>query len=331
METTQVESIFPFEPPFASRLGEQRFWYWRGWRIRYTHIAKISAAETLGTENETPFLLLHGAGSSLEQWRENLMELAKERPVYAMDLLGFGGSQKVAAELNTDLWVAQTAAFCQTFLRRPVILMGHSLGALVALQTTTSYPERVSRLVMLTLPAARQELAGSAAKVGAVVERWFASPLLIRPLFWLVRSPSTIRKALKALSQDPTKVDDDLIDSFVRPTQERGAARTFCYLVKSRTSDSFSPMTRDLIPLVNVPTLLLWGKCDRVIPITWGQYVNRLNPQLTLVEIENAGHFFYDESAIDLHDTIDRWLAGELPHTNEDLIEHYRCQPGDRA
>ncbi|PZO20205.1 MAG: alpha/beta hydrolase [Leptolyngbya foveolarum] len=320
MEKTQAISSAAFtelasEHLINSHLGEQRFWYWRGWRIRYTHLA-----ETPGTEHETPFLLLHGAGSSLEQWRENLTALAKERPVYAMDLLGFGGSQKVAAELNTDLWVAQTAAFCQSFLRRPVILMGHSLGALVALQMTTSYPEQVSRLVMLTLPAARQELAGSAAKIGAVVERWFASPLLIRPLFWIARSPKTIRKVLKALSQDPTRVDDELIDSFVRPTQDRGAARMFCYLVKSRTSDNFSPLTRDLIPLVNVPTLLIWGKSDRVIPIAWGQYVNRLNPQLTFVEVDNAGHFFYDEGAVDLHNLIDQWLAGELPETNDDLI-----------
>ena len=299
----------------GEHLGEQRFWYWRGWRVRYTHLA-----ETPGTDSETPFLLLHGAGSSLVQWRENLSALAKQRPVYAMDLLGFGRSEKVANELNTDLWVAQTEAFCRTFLRQPVILMGHSLGALVALQMTTSHPAQVSRLVMLTLPAARQELAGPAAKVGAVVERWFASPLLVRPLFRLVRSPALIRKALKALSQDPTKVDDELIDSFVGPTQERGATRMFCYLVKSRTSENFSPLTRELIPLVKVPTLLLWGKCDRVIPITWGQYVNRLNSQLTLVEVEGAGHFLYDESAPDLHTLIDRWLAGKLPATNDNLM-----------
>ena len=316
MEKTQTISSPGCDRNHGEHLGEQRFWYWRGWRIRYTHLA-----EKAGTENKTPFLLLHGAGSSLVQWRENLSALAQERPVYAMDLLGFGRSEKVASELNTDLWVAQTEAFCQTFLRQPAILMGHSLGALVALQMTTSHPAQVSRLVMLTLPAARQELAGPAAKIGAVVERWFASPLLVRPLFRLVRSPTLIRKALKALSQDPTKVDDELIDSFVGPTQERGATRMFCYLVKSRTSESFSPLTGDLIPLVKVPTLLLWGKCDRVIPITWGQYINRLNPQITFVEVEAAGHFLYDESAPDLHDLIARWLTGDLPATNQDLIK----------
>jgi pimeloyl-ACP methyl ester carboxylesterase len=300
----------------SSNLGEQRFWYWRGWRIRYTHLA-----ETPGTQDEIPFLLLHGAGSSLEQWRENLTALAKERPIYALDLLSFGGSQKVATELNTDLWVAQVVAFWQCYLGRPMIVMGHSLGALVALQLATSHPDKVARLIMLTLPAARQELGGSVAKIGAVVERWFASPLLIRPLFKLIRRPKLIRSVLLRLHIDASRVDQVLLDGFVRPTQERGAARAFCYLVKSRTADSFSPMTRDLIPLVQMPALLLWGERDLVIPIAWGQYVNTLSAQLTLVEVKAAGHFFYDESAADLHGLIDQWLAGELPTTNENLVE----------
>ncbi len=301
---------------FNLSLGEQRIWYWRGWRIRYTHLA-----ETPGTHQATPLLLLHGAGSSLEQWRENLAAFAQQRPVYALDLLGFGGSQKAAIALNTDLWVAQVAAFWQTYLRRPMILMGHSLGASVALQAATSHPEQVERLIMLTLPAARQEIGGAAAKIGAVVEGWFASPLLVRPLFKLVSKPGLIRSVLTKLYRDPNRVDQALLDGFVRPTQERGAVRTFCYLVKSRTSDNFSPTTRELIPLVQVPALLLWGKGDRVIPIAWGQYVNTLSAQLTFVEIDNAGHFFYDENADELHDLIDQWLAGQLPATNENLVE----------
>jgi len=296
-------------------LGEQRIWMWRGWRVRYTHLIGCGAMR-----DESPLLLIHGAGSSLEQWRENLVRFASERPVYAIDLVGFGGSQKVACELNSDLWVAQVTDFWRAFLGRPMIVMGHSLGALVALQMATSYPARVSRLVMLTLPAARQELAGKAAEVGAVVEGWFASPLLLRPLFRLVRRRWVIRAALRAIARKPERVDEALIEAFVRPTQERGAARTFCYLVKSRTGEDFSPMTRSLIPLLQMPTLLLWGKCDAVIPIAWGRYVNTLSHHLTFVEVEGAGHFFYDELADDLHEWVARWFADELPATNENLL-----------
>ncbi|MFK8186501.1 MAG: alpha/beta fold hydrolase [Phormidesmis sp.] len=332
----------------SRQLGEQRFWYWRGWRIRYTYVASFMMVGSgssgssgsfmekpaAAVNHEAPLLLLHGAGSSLAQWRESLAQwqqeqlappplrggIAQSRPVYALDLVGFGGSEKIAAELNTDLWVAQVAAFWQTFLRRPMMLMGHSLGASVALQMATTHPEKVSRLVMLTLPAARQEIGGQAAKLGAVVEGWFASPVLVRSLFRLIRKPNLIRSVLRKLHQDPSRVDDDLVDGFVRPTLERGAARTFCYLVKSRTSERFCPQTRDLIPLLQVPTLLLWGTHDRVIPIAWGRYVNTLSAQLTFVEIENAGHFFYDERPNELHDLLLRWVANELPVTNDNLV-----------
>ena len=311
----------------SERFGAQRFWYWRGWRVRYTYIAKQTGANQTGpteqtgsteqtdltkqieAETEAPLLLLHGAGSSLEQWRESLGAIAQERSVYALDFVGFGGSEKIAAPLNTDLWVAQVADFWQTFLCRPMLLMGHSLGASVALQTATSHPEMVARLVMLTLPAARQEIGGQAAKVGAVVEGWFASPALVRSLFRFIRKPRLIRSVLRKLHQDPSRVDDELVDGFIRPTLERGAARTFCYLVKSRTSDSFCPQTRDLIPLLHIPTLLLWGTRDRVIPIAWGRYVNTLSDQLTFVEVEGAGHFFYDEQPDDLRSLLSHWLA----------------------
>ena len=320
----------------ASSLGEQRIWHWRGWRIRYTHVLSPSVRlnnpqpdnsqpdnpqldnsqpdssqpdnSQLEPTAAAPFLLLHGAGASLEQWRENLVELARDRPVYALDLVGFGGSEKIANTVNTTLWSQQVADFWQTFLRRPMILAGHSLGALVALQTATTYPEQVDRLIMLTLPAARQELGGLASRVGAVVEGWFASPLLIRPLFYLIRQPWLIRLALQAIAQDPHKVDSNLVDGFIRPTQDRGAARMFCYLVRSRTSDDFSPQTKELISQVQMPALLLWGKSDRVIPIDWGRYVNTLNEQLSLVEIENAGHFFYDELALEFHEIVEQWL-----------------------
>ena len=70
-------------------------------------------------------------------------------------------------------------------------------------------------------------------------------------------------------------------------------------------------MTKTLVPLLQMPALLLWGKRDRVVPISWGQFMSTLNRQLTFIEIEEAGHFFYDESAADLHELIDRWLLDQ--------------------
>lgn len=74
-----------------------------------------------------------------------------------------------------------------------------------------------------------------------------------------------------------------------------------------------------------MPALLLWGKRDRIIPITWGRYVNRLTHRLTFVEVEEAGHFLYDELATEVHDLIDLWLTDQLPATNSDLVAAARA------
>ncbi|MEM9906755.1 MAG: alpha/beta fold hydrolase, partial [Cyanobacteria bacterium P01_D01_bin.44] len=286
-------------------LGHQRLWMWRGWRIRYTYLMPDNPE----AQTATPLLLVHGFGASLEQWRHNLRALSQQRPVYALDLLGFGGSQKPATMLGAKVWQAQVFEFWQTVIGQPVILMGHSLGALVALTSAAGHPQMVARLIMLTLPLARQELvSGWLDRLSRGVESVFASPLLLRPLFQLVRRPWFLRAVLRKVYRQPERVDDDLVAALARPTGDRGAARTLCYLVRSRTTADFSPTTHDLIEQLQIPILLLWGTEDTVIPIRWAEQIVPLNPRLTFQVIENAGHFLYDESPGELHGAIANWL-----------------------
>lgn len=286
-------------------LGHQRFWRWRGWLVRYTYIRpdKPSALQ------QSPMLLIHGFGASLEQWRSNLQDWGKQRPVYALDLLGFGHSQKIPVLLGAEFWQEQVYDFWQTVIGRPVILVGHSLGALVALTATARHSEMTARLVLLTLPLARQELVvGWVDRLARRIESLFATPLLLRPLFWVVRQPTVIRKVLAGIYQQPERVDDELVELFTRPALERGAARTLCYLVKSRTKSEFSDSTADLIREISIPILLLWGIQDTVLPLKWTDQILTSNPQITLQAIEGASHCLYDELPDTLDDIIQAWL-----------------------
>jgi pimeloyl-ACP methyl ester carboxylesterase len=295
----------------ATPVGQERTSYWRGWRIRY----RVLLPQDPAARQRSPLLLLHGFGASLDQWRYNLAPLAAERPVYALDLLGFGGSQKAATTFGTDLWVAQVHDFWTRWLgQQPMVLVGHSLGALVALTTAISHPQAVQRLVLLTLPAAREELMPAwADALARPVERLFSTPLLIRPLFYWARRRRFIRAALKGIYQVPERVDGALVEQFVVPTHDRGAARTLCYLVQSRTGEAFTPATQTLVRQLRQPTLMLWGDRDRVIPLTWGQQLVPLSDQLTLQVIPKAGHCLYDEYPDVINQHIQRWLATTLP------------------
>jgi len=293
------------DSPATLPTTKARYWYWRGWRIRY----QVIRASTPQAEAATPLLLLHGFGASLEQWRDNFAMLAQHRTVYALDLLGFGDSQKAATVFNTDLWSTQVHDFWQAWIGRPIVLVGHSLGALVALNNAVTYPDMVERLVMLTLPAAREELiSGWMETMSRVVERLFSTPLLIRPVFQIFRRPGVIRGALSSIYQRRERVDDALIRQFVKPTEEHGAARTLCYLVRSRTELQFTPETKKLIPQLRVPTLLLWGQADRVIPPTWGEQVAPLSAQVTFQIVPNVGHCLYDDEPELINQRILDWL-----------------------
>ncbi len=298
----------PSPPAFAplpqlSQLGTQRNWAWRGWRIRYTYFRSPHS------ENP-PILFLHGFGAALGQWRYNLQPLNQNHPVYALDLLGFGASQKAAANYNVELWVQQVYEFWRTLIGRPIVLVGHSLGAMVALTCATLYPEMVQGLVLLTVPASRQEVLpkGWQAWIGNL-ESAFASPLLLKPLFHLLISrPALLRTLLKAAYANPDIVTEELVTLFATPPQDRGACGVFCRLSKARTRRDFSLSVKEMLPQLTIPTLIVWGQQDRIIPITWGRQLAKLHAKIEFVEIAQAGHCPYDEHPERVNQEMMAWL-----------------------
>ncbi|NET32980.1 MAG: alpha/beta fold hydrolase [Cyanothece sp. SIO1E1] len=288
-------------------IGAQRDWIWRGWRVRYTYIRTANH-----NQPALPILLLHGFGASIGQWRYNLQPLSQQHSVYALDMLCFGASHKAAAAYNVELWVAQVYDFWRTWIGCPIILLGHSLGALVALSATIAHPEMVQGLIMLTLPGTRQEsLPDRVQPIVSAVEGLFAGPWLLRPLFQWVRQPQFLRAALKRVYIKPDLVTDELVSIFATPTQDQGVVRAFCYLCKSATQPDYGPNVQRLLLKLNVPSLLLWGQQDWVVPLSRGHTLAANHPHLQLVEFPEVGHCFYDEDPAAVNQSILDWIASQ--------------------
>lgn len=286
-------------------LGYQRDWLWRGWRVRYTFLRPARPMA-----NAVPVLFLHGFGAAIGQWRFNLPAIAQTHPVYALDFLGFGASSKAATAYGVDLWATQVYEFWRTWIGQPVFLVGHSLGALVAVATAVTQPEMVRSLALLTLPAARQEaLPPWAVPLVGAIEGIFASPVLLKPLFQLIRRPSFIRSGLQMAYHDPSRVDATVLDIYTSPPRDRGAARAFCWLVRSSTQSDYSPRLQTLLPQLSRPTLLLWGEHDRVVPLKLARQWLPLSPQLTLQTFGAAGHCLYDECPDAVNQALIDWFA----------------------
>lgn len=290
-------------------LGLQRDWLWRGWRLRYAFLRAAHPSPA-----SAPVLFLHGFGASLSQWQRNLSPLSQSHTIYALDFLGFGASEKAATAYNVDLWAEQAYEFWKTFINRPMVLVGHSLGAVVAVAAAARHPEMLDGLVLLTLPPARQELlSGKVQTLALSIERLFANPLLLRPIFSLVRRPGVLRSALRMAYVNHDYVTDELIEDFIKPTFEQGAADVFTRLARARTQTSYTPEIRALLPQVDRPTLLLWGEGDRVVPLSQGRHFPELNPRVELVTLSDAGHCLYDECADRVNAAILNWIERVRP------------------
>ncbi|MEL7418123.1 MAG: alpha/beta fold hydrolase [Cyanobacteria bacterium J06555_3] len=294
-------------PPWHERIGNQRDWVWRGWQTRYSY---LRARKRLDSDLP-PLILIHGFGASIEHWRNNIPTIAQDRTVYALDLLGFGASRKADTDYSAALWTEQVHDFWQTFIGVRAILVGNSIGSLVCLNATATYPEMVEGLVMLSLPdvSVREDmLPPLISPVVTAIENLFASPLLIKNLLKFVRRPKIIRKWAGVAYPNQAAVTDELVEILSSPAYDQGSGQTLYRLARSVRKASFAESVRDLLPQITVPMLLVWGLKDKMIPPQQAQAIAALNPLIKLIELEDIGHCPHDENPAQFNSLLLDWL-----------------------
>ncbi|ELR99700.1 alpha/beta fold hydrolase [Gloeocapsa sp. PCC 73106] len=287
------------------RIGHQRDWVWRGWQTRYTYL------RARADSHEPPLIFLHGFGAAIEHWRHNLPVLSENHSVYALDLLGFGGSRKADTNYTIDLWVEQLHDFWATFIGQPVILVGNSIGSLICLMAAARYPEMADRLVMLTLPdiSIRQEIISPwLLPLITGLENLVASPPLLIGLFRIVRSPAVLKRWLGLAYYNQEKITPELVEIIAAPPQDIGATQAFLRLFQSLRKPEFSEPVVPILTEMNIPMLLIWGKKDRIIPPLMAKLLAELNPCIDLIELENVGHCPHDECPEEFNQILTNWL-----------------------
>jgi pimeloyl-ACP methyl ester carboxylesterase len=292
-------------------VGHGRDWRWRGWSTHYSYQRAVDP--TL-----SPLLLLHGFGGSVGHWRNNIPFLAEHHSVYALDLLGFGQSQKVMTDYGVGLWLEQVYDFWKTFIQRPVILVGHSIGSMVALALATKYPEMVRGMVMFTLPDASvlgpawlrsRPLQQMTAFPLGLIKRLITFPPLFLPLFRTIRRPRVLKGWAKGAYGQPDAVNDDLVDVFSSPAYDRGAGRALMAMINASSGgDHYS--ARRVLAQIQVPMLLLWGKQDKAVPFSLARKFLAYSDRLTLIELDKIGHCAHDECPDVSNQAILDWIKG---------------------
>lgn len=291
---------------WQQRVGNQRDWVWRGWQTRYTYIRPLQ-----NHQQTTPLILLHGFGASIGHWRHNLEVLGEHHTVYALDMLGFGASEKACVNYGIQLWVEQVYDFWKTFIRQPVVLIGNSLGSLVSLAAAATYPEMVQGVVMMSLPDPSLEQEAIPAflhPVVATIKNIVASPLLMKPLFYFVRRPNILRRWAAIAYANPEAITDELVEILAGPPQDRGSARAFSALFKATISANFGMSVKSMLSNLTIPMLLIWGKKDKFVPPALADEFAQYNENLQLLTIEDVGHCPHDENPEIINQAILDWI-----------------------
>jgi len=297
-----------------NRSIQQRDWLWRGWQTRYTFLRPVPQANQTNQPVNLPIILLHGFGAASGHWRQNIPALSEQHTVYALDLLGFGASEKPPTLYQVNLWVEQVFDFWRTFIDRPAVIVGNSIGSLIGLIAAQKHPEMARGIVAISLPDLA-ELEALVPPVIRPVKQWMESvigSLLAKPLFHLVRQPKVIEFVLKNLVYiDRQFVDAELVEIITVPAQERQAAEAFLWINRGATSPGSAPNVKQAIDQLRVPMLILWGTKDRLIPIRVGRKLaNR--PSVRMVELPELGHCAHDENPAMINQAIMSWISENL-------------------
>lgn len=289
------------------RCGKQKSLEWRGWNMRYSYLRN--------QESQVPIILVHGFGGSIGHWRQNIPELSKHHSVYALDLLGFGGSDKPETGYSLQLWVDQVYAFWKAHINVPAVLVGNSLGSATCLAIAATYPEMVRGVAMISLPDTSshgESIPPALRRLLHWVHQITLSPMLLQPLFHLLKQPWIVRHWASLAYACRDAVTDELLEILLAPARERGSAAAFCAILKAMLEPHPVLNIRTSLSKLKIPSLLLWGKQDRMVPITLARRFLSYNPALQLVELDNAGHCAHDECPDQVNRMLIHWIHTQV-------------------
>jgi pimeloyl-ACP methyl ester carboxylesterase len=246
-----------------------------------------------------PLVLIHGLGGRIYNFRYNIPVLSEHVRVVALDLKGFGYSERPAAG---DYSLTAQARLVGELMERLGIsraaVLGHSMGGAIALRLATTCPDKVDKLILV----------GSAPPNG-MVPPLAASPAL-RPLLRLgtalvLHQPRLREEVLRQGFYDPAFLSSEMLEEFRRSASIRGSTNAIASLLNDAALDEPIDLAR-----VSQPVLLLWGEGDRWTNLRLARRLADELPDARLQVINRACHMVLEERADEANEAILSFLSG---------------------
>jgi len=241
-------------------------------------------------DDALPIVLIHGTSASLHTWEGWVAVLARERRVITFDLPGFGLTGPFSGQYPSDDYSgAAYARFMVDLLDHlhieRAVLGGNSLGGEVAWRTAVLAPARVAALILVD--ASGPPFVPESVPLGFALAR---IPLLGRLSEWVLPR-DVVAQSVASVYGDPSRVTPQLVDRYFELTLREGNRRA----LRLRIAQVVRGEDASGLAAIKVPTLILWGGRDRLIPPATARVFERAIAGSTLVVFPALGHVPQEE------------------------------------
>lgn len=289
--------------PYSVLTGDQGRYAWTLGDIFYTVKGKGA-----------PLILVHGiyAGASSYEFRHVFDLLARQFRVYALDLLGFGLSDRPPVRYTPVLYEELIEDFVRQVVGgvdQPVRAVASSLGAAFTIRAAAERPGLFERLVLIQ-PTGIEELSDARETLGRRFGRAvLRTPLLGQAIYHVIVSRLSISYFLKSQTYaDPAEVSDDMVDYYYTLSHQPGAR----YAPASFISGMLNTPVASVYPLLKQPILLCWGKDARFSPLENARAFREANSRAEL-RVFDCGGLPQDELPEEFAREVSEWLLAPSP------------------
>jgi len=236
----------------------------------------------------SPVILIHGFLYHTVMWQKNIDALAEKFKVYAIDLWGFGYSERLPQlDYSFALYGKQIKGFMEALAISKAALVGQSMGGGISVYIAAKYPEKVDRLILID-PAVTpypDPIIGKIYKLPGIGEFLNSLP-----------GDFLMKNNLKSIwFHDPNKVTDAYAEEVLRPLCVKGSHEALMHVLRNVLREPFVEPEAKELARTELPILLVHGREDKAVPLNNSRFLNKLWKNSRLVIFDRAGHSPHEE------------------------------------
>ena len=238
--------------------------------------------------NGKPIILIHGFLYHTVMWKKNIDALAEKFKVYAIDLWGWGYSERLKEnEYSFERYGKQIVGFMDALNIKKAILAGQSMGGGISVYVAAHYPERVDRLILVD-PAV---IPYPMTTIGKIYQFPFIGEFMNA-----IPGDALMKNNIRTIwFYDRNKVTEEYCKEVLQPFCIRGSYAGSMFILRNVLKEPYVEKEANLLAKMSIPTLIIHGREDKAIPLDRSKRLNDLWKGSKLVVFDKAGHSPHEE------------------------------------